>query len=169
MRRLMVTALCGLMVLPTLSVADDHGHAPPRNSYHQGGGQGRNDGNHGNVGGNHSENHGGRYTYYRGHDQPHYSNGYRSYNYGGYRPRYYGNPYPSYYGRSHHHDNNDDALWAIGGLMLGAIIGSAAERASTRTPATTYAAPPVARPQTYCDRVEYDSAGNPYVERRCEK
>jgi len=51
--------------------------------------------------------------------------------------------------------------------MVGAIIGSAVERASTRPPATT-SAPPASQPQKYCDRIEYDSAGNPYVERSCK-
>jgi Ni/Co efflux regulator RcnB len=182
MNRLLITAVCAAMALPTVTAADDHGHAarPPAYQYQQGGGQHRdhNDGGQGHDNGDHGDhdndrgghqyNNGGRYPYY-GYDQHHYNNGaYRYYNYGGYRPYYYGNSYPYYYGHSHH-DGNDDALWAIGGLMVGAIIGSAVERASTHPPATTSAPlPPASQPQKYCDRIEYDSAGNPYVERSCK-
>jgi hypothetical protein len=59
-------------------------------------------------------------------------------------------------------------LWAIGGLVVGAIIGNAVARASAPPPATT-SAPPASQTPQYCDRVEYDSAGNPYVERSCAK
>jgi len=167
MSRLLITAVCAAMALPTISAADDHGRAarPPAYQYQQGGGQHR---DHNDGGQGHDNGGGGHYPYY-GYNQHHYYNGpYRYYNYGGYRPYYYGNRYPYYYGHGHH-DGNDDALWAIGGLMVGAIIGSAVERASTRPPATTSPPPPPAsQPQKYCDRIEYDSAGNPYVERSCK-
>jgi hypothetical protein len=91
------------------------------------------------------------------------------YHYRSYAPCYYRHGYPNYYyGRNRRDDNDDDALWAIGGLVVGAIIGNAVAHASTPPPATT-SAPPASPTQRYCDRVEYDSAGNPYVERSCPK
>jgi hypothetical protein len=170
MSKLLVTAVCAALAFPTVSLAQDYGHGarPPGYRYGGGqhsdhnGGQGHYDGHHNSDGGNHQYNYGSRYPYY-GYNQPHY----RNYYYGGYRP-YYGGYQPYYYGHSHH-DGNDDALWAIGGLVLGGIIGSAIEHANQYPPATTAAPPPVAQQQRYCDRIEYDSAGNPYVERSCNR
>jgi hypothetical protein len=158
--KLLVAAVCAAMAFPTISPAQDRGHGAHPPSHQQGSG--------------HPPPFNGGGQHY-GHDQHHYNYGaYRYYNYGGYRPYYYGSPYygsvnPYYYGH-HHYDGNDDALWAIGGLVLGAIIGSAVEHASEHPPSTTSAPPPPAgQQQKYCDRVEYDSAGNPYVERSCDK
>ena len=99
-----------------------------------------------------------------GHGAPHY--GY----YGGYR-------YPSYY---HHHGHNsgndsDDAAWAIGGLVLGAIIGTAAAKADEKEAQQTVyqsSAAPLPPPQkrkvvTCYDEVAYDGKGDPYVARQC--
>jgi hypothetical protein len=164
--KLLVTAVCAAMAFPTIAPAQDHGHGAHPPSHQQGGGQhyGHDNGYHGN---------GGPYPHYYGHDQHHNDYGaYRYYNYGGYHPYYYGSPYygygaPYYYGH-HHYDGNDDALWAIGGLVVGAIIGSAVEHANEHPPATTTAPPPpAAQQQRNCDHVAYDSAGNPYVDRNC--
>ena len=44
-------------------------------------------------------------------------------------PVVYGQPYPYpqqapvYVQKKKHHDDNDDALWAVGGFVLGAIVG----------------------------------------------
>jgi hypothetical protein len=145
MNRLLITAVCAAIAFPTVSTADDHGHDTRAPSYQQGG--------------DHRYNTGGRY--------PAYGHAPRYYNYGGYRPYYYGNGYPYGYGYGYsngHHSNNDDALWAIGGLVVGAIIGNAVAKAAPAAPSVS-AAPA----QQYCDRIEYDSAGNPYVERSCNR
>jgi hypothetical protein len=156
LRNLLITAVCGLMALPTASIADDHGRPPPPPSYrHQGGHAQQHNGNgnhHGNDndGGNRYYGYNGRYPYYSyGARYPHYNHGYAY-------------PYP-YYGQGHHHDN-DDAFWAIGGLVLGAIIGSAAERSSA---AHAAAVAPANAGQTCRDSIVYDSAGNPRVQRDC--
>ncbi|MGB7741086.1 MAG: hypothetical protein WBM03_18400 [Steroidobacteraceae bacterium] len=168
MKRILITAVCAAMAFPTVSAADDHGQPSRPQSYQHGGGQhhdrdggrGHNDGHRDNDDGDHRYNTGGRYPYYVQH-RPYYY-------YRGYPPYYYGHSYPYYYGHNHHDGNDDDALWAIGGLVVGAIIGNAVAHASTPPPATT-SAPPASQPQQYCDRVEYDSAGNPYVERSCAR
>lgn len=101
----------------------------------------------------------------------------------GYRgppPPAYGHYYPSYnaYGHRKNRDN-DDAAWAIGGLVLGAIIGTAAARAERREgaqpayersyePSSTPLPPPQKRKVVTCyDEVAYDPAGEPYVARQC--
>jgi hypothetical protein len=153
MNKLLITAVCAAM-------ADDHGQASRPSSYQHGGGQhndrnggqGHNDGHRDNDHGWQQYNNGSRYPYYV-QNRPHY-------NYRSYPPYYYGHRYPYYYGHSHHDGNDDDALWAIGGLVVGAIIGNAVSHAST---------PPAGQPQQNCDHVAYDSAGNPYVERSCAK
>lgn len=168
MNKLLITAVCAAMAFPTVSAADNDGQVSRPPSYQHGGGQhdernggqGHNDGHRDNDGGGRHYNTGGRYPYYV-RNQHHY-------NYRSYPPYYYGHSYPYYYGHNHHDSNDDDALWAIGGLVVGAIIGSAVEHANQQPPATT-SAPPAGQPQRYCDRVEYDSAGNPYVERSCAK
>lgn len=165
MSKLLITVVCAAVAFPTVSAAQEYGRGTPprptRGEHHQ---------DH--YDGARQYNGGGRHPYYAGHGQHHDGSGaYRSYNYGGYYPGYYGYgaQYPYYYGHDNHHHDNDDALWAIGGLVLGAIVGSAVERAA-HPPATTSAPPPPAsQPQKYCDRIEYDSAGNPYVERSCER
>lgn len=86
--------------------------------------------------------------------------------------------YPSnYYKHGHKRgSDSDDAAWAIGGLVLGAIIGSAAAKAEQRRaaepeyapPATTPLPPPQQRKVVTCyDEVAYDDSGEPYVARRC--
>jgi len=157
MKKLLITAVCAAMAFPTVSAADDHG-PPSRPPSYQHGGHGHNDGHRDNDDGGHQYSNGGRYPYYV-QNRPHYY--YRSY-----PPYYYGHSYPYYYGHTHHDGNDDDALWAIGGLVVGAIIGNAVSHAST--PATT-SAPATGQPQQNCDHVAYDSAGNPYVERSCAK
>lgn len=72
-------------------------------------------------------------------------------------------------GYSHYHHNhrrksdNDDAAWAIGGLILGTIIANSANenRTESRLP------PPQRRVQTCYDEVAYNSNNEPYVLRRC--
>lgn len=148
MRKLLITALCGLMAVPTVSIGDDHGHRPPppNNQYS------------------------GRYAprpppYYRA--PPARYVGYRYYPY---RAPYAYYRYP-YYGKNHHSDN-DDALWAIGGLIVGAAVATAVHQASAPPPATVYApapATPAPAPVTEnCyDDIIHDSDGTPHVERHC--
>jgi len=153
MNKLLITAVCAAMAFPTVSAADDHGQHHDRN-----GGQSYNAGHRGNDGDGHPYNTGGRYPYYV--QNP------RHYTYRNYAPYYYvraphyvyARPYA--YGHNHHDGNDDEALWAIGGLVVGAIIGNAVAHAST---------PPAGPPPQNCDHVAYDSAGNPYVERSCAK
>jgi hypothetical protein len=141
MNRVLITAVCAAMAFPTLSTADDHDYGTRPPSYQQGGGQHNGyNGNRNDNDGAHRDNRGGDHQYYAGGRYP-------------------------YYGHSHH-DGNDDAAWAIGGLVLGAILGSAVAQSQQPRPqpnATTVVQPP----QKYCDHIEYDAAGNPYVERRC--
>ena len=90
--------------------------------------------------------------------------------YGG--PRHYDHYYPyyRYYGHGgHHHDDSDDAAWAIGGLVLGTIIGSAAaRRAADVEQASQPLPPPQKRKVVTCyDEVAYDEKGDPYVDRQC--
>lgn len=68
--------------------------------------------------------------------------------------------------RGYHHrrrSDNDDAAWAIGGLILGTIIANSANenRTESRLP------PPQRRVQTCYDEVAYDQDNKPYVLRRC--
>jgi len=128
MKKLLIAAVCGLMALPTVSVADDDHHGWPA-------------------------------PYYRHDDRHDHDGGYRYY---GYRAPYY----PYYYGHDHHH-SNDDALWAIGGLMVGAIIASAVQQSAAPPPAAVAVQPPVRRVQTCYDDIVYDPVGNPHVQRHC--
>ena len=87
---------------------------------------------------------------------------------------YYRYPaYPSSYHHYHHKGGDgDEAAWAIGGLVLGAIIGSAAARSEQRqvdaAPASAPLPPPQKRKVVTCyDEVAYDQAGEPYVARQC--
>lgn len=190
MRKLLVTTVCALLALPVAAIADDddrpsqahyYGHVPSqggeRHYDHDGGdhdGGNRSygyGGNHSNgYGGNHSYGYGGtRYYGYGGAPQyyasspqyyasaPHYYAGApRNYGYAG-APNYY-------YGGGHHHDN-DDALWAIGGLVLGAVIGHAIEHSAATASAPASSAPH--HTQQCQDTVAYDSDGAPYVKRDC--
>jgi hypothetical protein len=142
MRRLLISALCGLMAMPAVSSADDHGRPPPPSAY-------RNDGRHAPP-------------------PPHYRAPpvrYAGYRYYPYRAPhvYYGYPY---YGKKQHSDN-DDALWAIGGLVVGALLVNAAQNASAPPPATASAPAPAAVAESCYDDIIHDSAGNPHVERHC--
>jgi hypothetical protein len=145
MRNLLITALCGLMALPTVSIGDDHGRPPPPPNHHYNGGYAP------------------PAPYYRG--PPGQYTGYhyygRPYNYA--NQYYYGYPY---YGHNNHHDN-DDALWAIGGLIVGAVVATAVHQASAPPPATVYAPAPAAPAENCYDDIIHDSAGNPHVERHC--
>ncbi|MCM2312289.1 MAG: hypothetical protein NDI84_12890 [Steroidobacteraceae bacterium] len=105
---------------------------------------------------------------HRGHSAPYH--GY----YGGYRYPYT----PVYYRHGHHNGNDsDDAAWAIGGLVLGAIIGTAAAKAEQREVQGTqsqWSSTPLPPPQkrkvvTCYDEVAYDREGEPYVARQCSE
>ena len=79
---------------------------------------------------------------------------------------------PGYHHKHHKGSDNDDAAWAIGGLVLGAIIGSAAARSEQRrveaAPASTPLPPPQQRKVVTCyDEVAYGEDGEPYVARQC--
>jgi hypothetical protein len=172
MSKLLVTTVCALLALPVAAIADDD--RPPQAHYQQGSGHARwpsqggehhydrDDGDH--DGGNHSYGYGGnRYYGYGG--APHYYVGAPHYYAGA--PHYYGYAgAPNYYyGGGHHHDN-DDALWAIGGLVLGAVIGHAIEHSAATASAPAASAP---RHTQQCqDSVAYDSDGTPYVKRDCK-
>jgi len=91
-------------------------------------------------------------------------------------PPAYGYYYPSYQHHGHKKGgDSDDAAWAIGGLVLGAIIGTAAARAESRQAQATMAEssstplpPPQKRKVVTCyDEVAYDEQGDPYVARQC--
>jgi len=142
MNKFLITAVCGLMALPTVSIGDDHGRPPPppNHQYY------------------------GRYAP----PPPHYRippARYAGYRYYPYRAPYVYYGYP-YYGHNNHHDN-DDALWAIGGLIVGAAVATAVHQASAPPPATVYAPAPAAPAENCYDDIIHDSAGNPHVERHC--
>jgi len=89
-------------------------------------------------------------------------------------PPTYGYYYPAYHYHGHGRDgDSDDAAWAIGGLVLGAIIGTAAARAESREAlAKESSSAPLPPPQkrkvvTCYDEVAYDERGDPYVARQC--
>lgn len=85
--------------------------------------------------------------------------------------------YPAYpsghqYYKNRKGGDDDEAAWAIGGLVLGAIIGSAAARSEQRriesAPASTPLPPPQKRKVVTCyDEVAYGEDGEPYVARQC--
>jgi hypothetical protein len=90
---------------------------------------------------------------------------------------YGGHRYSPYY---HHHghkngNDSDEVAWAIGGLVLGAIIGTAAAKADQREvqqsvyeSSSTPLPPPQKRKVVTCyDEVAYDEKGDPYVARQC--
>jgi hypothetical protein len=76
--------------------------------------------------------------------------------------------YDRYY-RGHKHKDSDDAAWAIGGLVLGTIIGSAAARRSGPAYQESQPLPPPQKRKvvTCYDEVAYDENGDPYVDRQC--
>lgn len=88
-------------------------------------------------------------------------------------PRHYDHYYPyyRYYGyRGHgHDDDSDEAAWAIGGLVLGTIIGSAAARRAADVQQDSQPLPPPQKRKvvTCYDEVAYDEKGDPYVDRQC--
>lgn len=85
---------------------------------------------------------------------------------------YYQNHYDNYYYRNYHHNHhrrrsdNDDWAWAVGGLVLGAII---ADSANSNPPQNSQPLPPPQRRKvvTCYDEVAYDSDNKPYVARQC--
>lgn len=173
MRKLLVTTVCALLALPVAAIADDdrppqahyyghgYGHAPSQGGERH---YDRDDGDH--DGGNRSYSYGGnRYYGYGG--APRYYGYAAAPQYYASAPRYYGYAgAPNYYyGGGHHHDN-DDALWAIGGLVVGAVIGHAIEHSSATAPASASSAPH--HSQQCRDSVAYDSDGAPYVKRDCK-
>ena len=143
MRNLLIAGLCGMMALPMVTIADDHGRPPPPRSYK----------------------YQGRYAppppYYRA--PPARYVGYRYYPC---RAPYAYYRYP-YYGYKHHDNDNDDALWAIGGLIVGAAVATAVHEASAPAPATVSTPVPVAPVANCYDDIIHDSSGNPRVERHC--
>lgn len=92
--------------------------------------------------------------------------------YGGRYDRYY--PASNYYRydryyRGNKHNDSDDAAWAIGGLVLGTIIGSAAAKRSAPVYQESQPLPPPQKRKvvTCYDEVAYDESGDPYVDRQC--
>ena len=167
MSKLLVSTVCAILALPVAALADDdrpaphhqqsEWHAPPAN---HGGEHHYDEGDHDRDGGYHHYGYPQAHYYappvrYYGHAP--------NFNYG-HAPNYYYGHAPDYYYGGHHHDHdNDDALWAIGGLVLGAVIGHAIEHSSSTSPSssTTH------NTSTCKDSVAYDSDGNPYVKRDC--
>ena len=171
MKTLLVLVACSSLMLPTIVAADgppSGEHRPP----HPGHGNGN--GGHGNGNG-HGYGHG--YGHWNGYGYAHYRPVYRYYYPRPIYPRYV--PTPVYYGGygHQHHDDDDDALWAIGGLLVGAVIGGAMERSRTRnlpapppSSAPSASAPPQAGPPPGCrDVIVYDASGNPSVQRECNE
>ncbi len=171
MRKLLVAAMSIAMVLPTVSQAD--GGPPPRPpggnhgspAYHGG------DWNHG--GGDRDDHHyGGRDEHHYGpphgpvYRPPHaYPRYYPPVRYYPARPYYGHAPAPYYHGGGHHHgSDNDDALWAIGGLIVGAVIGTAVQK---QEQAKQNSSVPAGPPSGCRDTVVYDSDGTPRVQRDC--
>ena len=77
----------------------------------------------------------------------------------------------NYYNHNNHynrgHSNNDDWLWAVGGLIVGAAIVNAADKPADPTVSQPLP-PPQKRKVTVCsDEVAYNPQGNPYVLRSC--
>lgn len=152
MKKLLTAAACALLAMPALSVADDDGHGPPPHAppaWH--GGPGHFD----------RDDHRGPFPYHVA-PRPYGYYGPRVYGYGPPPPRPYGyGPPPPYYGHGHHHGHdNDDPVWALGGFILGAIVGNVAAQDHPPKPAQQSA------PVCY-DSVAYDSSGAPYVKRDC--
>ncbi len=167
MSKLLVSTVCAILALPVTALADNDRPAP----HHQQSGWHAPPPNHGSEHhydhDDHDRDHNGGSRYY-GYSPAHYYASPVRY-YGPpvryYRPpvRYYG-PAPQYYYGGHHHDHdNDDALWAIGGLVLGAVIGHAVEHSSSSAATTST----TQHTSTCKDTVAYDSDGNPYVKRDC--
>lgn len=157
MRKLLALAASVALALPAVSNAD--GGPPPR---HPGNGHGPPSWSGG------GEHHGDRDHDYRGgHDD---DRDHRSYGYPRYYPRYYpshgtyGVPYYGGGGRHHHDGDNDDALWAIGGLIVGAVIGTAVQK---QEQAKQNSSVPAGPPSGCRDTVVYDSDGTPRVQRDC--
>jgi len=163
MSKLLVTTVCTLLALPVAAIADDG--RPPQAHYQQGGGEAPppyRGGEH-----HYDHDHGDHDRYGGDHDR------YGDIRYYGYAPHYYaGAPHyygyagaPAYYYGGGHHHENDDALWAIGGLVLGAVIGHAIEHSSATAPVP--AASASQHTQQCKDSVAYESDGTPYVKRDC--
>lgn len=154
MKKLLTAAACALLALPALSVADDDWHGPPPH--------GTPPAWHGGPGHYDRDDHRGPFPYRWG-PRPYGYGVPRAYGYG--VPRAYGPPPRPYYygygGHGHHDHDNDDPAWALGGFILGAIVGNVAAQQDH---------PPKAQPQSapVCyDTVAYDSSGTPYVKRDC--
>ena len=185
MSKLLVSTVCAILALPVTALADDdrpaqhhqqsgwHGSTPNRGGEHH---YDRDDHDRDHDGGSrYYGNASGQHHYGYSPAQRYYAQPVRYYTptgryyaapvrYYAPPPRYYG-PAPNYYygGHNHHDHDNDDALWAIGGLVLGAVIGHAVEHSSatTSSSSTTHHTP------SCKDTVAYDSDGNPYVKRDC--
>lgn len=77
---------------------------------------------------------------------------------------YYGNYY-RYYNNNH---SSDDAAWAIGGLVVGAIIGAAANENRNRQAQPTQSAPAPTRIIRLCEEhISIDAQGKTTTERTC--
>lgn len=97
----------------------------------------------------------------------------QGYNYPSTNPGYYGNRSeqynPYHYQYRQYSNGSDEWKYAVGGLIVGAIIANQSNKAQQQQP--TYSQPlpsPQKRKVTTCyDEVAYDSAGKPYVARQC--
>lgn len=79
-------------------------------------------------------------------------------------PRY---PYNYDYRRDRPKKHNDDIAWAVGGMIVGAIIMDQINK--NKEPKYSQPLPPPQKRKvvTCSDEVAYDQAGNPYVKRQC--
>lgn len=79
--------------------------------------------------------------------------------------------YHNYHGHHGHRrrSDNDDAAWAIGGLVLGTIIANSANSSQQSVPQNSQPLPPPQRRKvvTCYDEVAYDQDNKPYVARQC--
>ena len=101
----------------------------------------------------------GHGRHHRGWGPPGHSAGHYAY------PPYYYNGYHKH----HSHGDSDEAAWAIGGLVLGALIGSAAAKREAEVAQASAPMPPPQKRKdvTSYDEVAYDEKGDPYVARQC--
>ena len=85
-----------------------------------------------------------------------------------YNKRYHPGPY--HHGHNRGRSSKDEWAYALGGLVLGAVIANSASRnrAPERQEEQVYLPPRPKRKVQVCeDVVAYDNAGKPYVMRQC--
>lgn len=85
-----------------------------------------------------------------------------------YSPYYYQHYHHNHHSGHRRRSDNDDWAWAVGGLVLGAIIADSANSNSNPPQNSQPLPPPQKRKVVTCyDEVAYDSDNKPYVARQC--